>query len=42
MEKIINGYNGRYTKDIYKMFPESSHTAIDQILNYKTYKITPC
>lgn len=34
--------HGMKNKDIYKMFPESSHTAIDQILNYKTYKITPC
>lgn len=29
-------------KDIYKLFPNVSHTAIDQVLNYKTYKITPC
>lgn len=28
--------------DIYKLFPDKSHTAIDQILNYKTYKIIPC
>lgn len=29
-------------KDIYLLYPNVSHTAIDQILNYKTYKITPC
>lgn len=29
-------------KDIYKLFPTYSHTAIDQILNYKTYKVIPC
>ena len=29
-------------KDIYKLFPNISHTSIDQVLNYKTYKIIPC
>ncbi len=29
-------------KDIYKIFSNFSHTAIDQILNYKTYKVIPC
>lgn len=28
--------------EIYKLFPEVSHTAIDQVLNYKTYKEIPC
>lgn len=28
--------------DIYKRFPKVSHTAIDQVLNYRTYKIIPC
>ena len=28
--------------EIYKLYPKISHTAIDQVLNYKTYKITPC
>ena len=34
--------NKMRNKDIYKLFPNVSHTAIDQILNYKTYKITSC
>lgn len=34
--------DGMKNKDIYKIFPGISHTAIDQVLNYKTYKITPC
>ena len=34
--------NGMRNKDIYKIFPNISHTAIDQVLNYKTYKIIPC
>lgn len=33
---------GMKNKDIYKLFPHVSHTAIDQVLNYKTYKIIPC
>lgn len=33
---------GMRNKDIYKLFPNISHSAIDQVLNYKTYKITPC
>lgn len=33
---------GMRNKDIYKLFPNISHTAIDQVLNYKTYKIIPC
>ena len=33
---------GMRNKDIYKLFPSISHTAIDQVLNYKTYKIIPC
>lgn len=33
---------GMRNKDIYILFPEVSHTAIDQVLNYKTYKETPC
>ena len=33
---------GMRNKDIYELFPEVSHTAIDQVLNYKTYKKTPC
>ena len=28
--------------EIYKLFPNISHTAIDQVLNYKTYKKIPC
>ncbi len=28
--------------EIYKLFPSVSHTAIDQVLNYKTYKKIPC
>lgn len=34
--------NKMRNKDIYKLFPDISHTAIDQVLNYKTYKIIPC
>ena len=30
--------NNMRNKDIYKLFPNASHTAIDQILNYKTYR----
>lgn len=33
---------GMKNKDIYKLFSEISHSAIDQVLNYKTYKIIPC
>lgn len=29
-------------KDIYSLYPSVSHTAIDQVLNYKTYKKIPC
>lgn len=29
---------GMKNKDIYKLFPSASHSAIDQILNYKTYR----
>ena len=29
---------GMKNKDIYKLFPNASHSAIDQILNYKTYR----
>lgn len=28
--------------EIYKLYPNASHTAIDQVLNYKTYKKIPC
>lgn len=33
--------NGMRNKDIYNLFPNISHSAIDQILNYKTYKGIP-
>lgn len=33
---------GMKNKDIYNLFPNISHTAIDQVLNYKTYKIISC
>lgn len=28
--------------DIYKLFPKVSHTTIDRVLNYKSYKKIPC
>lgn len=28
--------------EIYKLYPSISHSAIDQVLNYKTYKKIPC
>ena len=34
--------NNMRNKDIYKLFPNASHSAIDQVLNYKTYKKIPC
>lgn len=34
--------DGMKNKDIYKLYPNISHTAIDQVLNYKTYKKIPC
>ena len=33
---------GMRNYEIYKLFPDISHTAIDQVLNYKTYKEIPC
>lgn len=34
-------HNMRNT-EIYKLYPNVSHTAINQVLNYKTYKKIPC
>lgn len=40
--RICREKKGMKNKEIYKLFPNVSHTAIDQVLNYKTYKIIPC
>ena len=47
IEDIINirecrEKKGMKNKEIYKLYSNVSHTAIDQVLNYRTYKIIPC
>lgn len=40
--RYLREIEGLRNRDIYKYYPNAPKTAIDQVLNYKTYKTIPC